>query len=236
MDGDRVAVERFTGRRRSRRMSVILEFSVDPDDFALGQVVGSPEGGVVELERIVPVGGTVMPFFWIEGGEAADVEARVDASDYIENLVALDRVGDRTLYRVDWTGEYEDLIEGISANQGTILEARGDEEWFFRLRFLDHQHVADFYNFCTSHDIPVRVGRVYTLTEESLQGRLFDLTEEQREALVLALRRGYFSTPREVNMDELADELGISQQAFSDRLRRGEETVLRNVLLAADGR
>ncbi|MFC7045991.1 helix-turn-helix domain-containing protein [Halobacteriaceae archaeon GCM10025711] len=217
-------------------MSVLLEFTVDNDDFALGEVLGSADVGVIELERIVPSGETVMPFFWTERSGKAELEASVEGSDYIENLTVLDRVGDRTLYRVAWTGEYEDLIEGITATEGTILEARGNEEWFFRLRFLDHQHVADFYNFCTEHAIPVRVGRVYTLTEESLQGRMFDLTEEQRDALLLALRRGYFATPRGVTMDDLADELGISQQAFSERLRRGEEKILENVLLATGGR
>jgi len=216
-------------------MSVILEFSVDREDFALGQVIGQSNGGTVELERIVPAGEAVVPFFWVENDEQSDLEASVEDSDYIENLVTLDRVGDRTLYRVEWTGEYEDLMEGITSSDGTILEARGNDEWFFRLRFLDHQRVGDFYNFCTEKDIPVRVGRVYTLTEESLQGRMFELTAEQREALVLALRRGYFATPRETNMDDLAAELGISQQAFSDRIRRGEEKILRNVLLSADG-
>lgn len=217
-------------------MSVILEFTIDRHDFALGAALGSSDVGLIELERIVPSGETVMPFFWAERSGKTELEASVEESDYIENLAVLDRVGDRTLYRVEWTGEYEDLIEGITANDGTILEARGDGEWLFRLRFLDHQHVADFYNFCTEHAIPLRVGRVYTLAEQSLQGRVFDLTDEQREALLLALRRGYFATPRGTTMDDLADELGISQQAFSERLRRGEEKVLQNVLLATDGR
>lgn len=212
-------------------MSVILEFTIAREAFALGQVVGGSTEGVVELERIVPVGGIDIPFFWVRGVEESDLEERVAESDYIENLQLLDRVGDRSLYRVEWTGEYEDLIEGLTASESTILEASGDEVWSFRVRFPDHELLADFYTFCTDHDLPIQVGRVYTLTEESLQGRLFDLTQEQREALVLALRRGYFATPREASMDDLAAELDISQQAFSERLRRGTEKVLHNVLL-----
>lgn len=217
-------------------VSVIVEFGVDREEFALGQVVGRTDVAHVELERIVPAAETVMPFFWVEGGEEADLAASVRESDYITNLEVLDRVGDRTLYRVEWTGEYEGLIEGIRAAEGTILEARGDGEWFFRVRFPDHGHVADFYDFCTDHDISLRVGRVHALTEEALRdSRGLDLTDEQREALLLALRRGYFATPRETNMDELAAELDISQQAFSDRLRRGEEAVLTSVLLPDEG-
>ncbi|MFC4552549.1 MULTISPECIES: helix-turn-helix domain-containing protein [Halorussus] len=212
-------------------MSVVVELTVAPDAFALGRALGTQEGMLVELERVVPTPNSVMPFLWIRGADAERLEADVRESAYIENLTPLDRIGDEVLYRVEWTGEYEDLVEGIVRCEGTILEAAGNGQWNFQLRFLDHEHVADFYNYCTDHDITIHVDRVYTLTEESFRSRVFDLTPEQREALVLGLRRGYFSTPREVAMEELADEMGISQQAFSDRLRRGNEKVLTNVLL-----
>jgi predicted DNA binding protein len=47
------------------------------------------------------------------------------------------------------------------------------------------------------------------------------LTARQRETLRLAHERGYFEIPREVTLDDLADELGVSNQAVSERLRRG---------------
>lgn len=212
-------------------MSTILEFTIAPDDFELGRVLAGQEAGRIELERIIPAGNVIIPFFWVSGGEKQVLEADVVRSDYIENLTAIEEVGDQTLYRVEWTGKYEDLLEGINAADATILEARADGKWFFRLRFLDHQRIADFYNFCTEKGLDIHVERVYSLLEESEQGRLLDLTPEQRDALVLALESGYFDTPRKTTMSDLAAELGISQQSFSDRLRRGNEKVLRNVLL-----
>lgn len=211
-------------------MSVILEFTIDQETFELGRVLAGQDAAQVELERIVPAGDAVMPFFWVRGGTRQTLEIDVKESEYIKNLVAVDEIDDNTLYRVEWVSGYEDLVRGIVANRGTILEARGDGEWYFQLRFLDHQHLADFYNYCTANDLDIHVDRVYTLTEESLQGRLFDLTEEQREALVLAVDRGYFATPRETSMGALAEELDISQQSFSDRLRGGNEKILQNVL------
>lgn len=213
-------------------MSVVVEFTVTADSFALGRSLGEQEGMYIELERVVPTPNSVMPFFWVRGGNVEQLERGVRDSDYIENLTALDSVGERILYRVDWTGNYEDLVQGIVKTEGTVLVASGNSEWTFHVRFLDHERVADFYNYCTDHDISIHIERVYSLTEESIRGRSFDLTSEQREALVLALRRGYFATPRDVSMEELSDELDISQQAFSDRLRRGNEQVLRNVLLS----
>jgi predicted DNA binding protein len=67
---------------------------------------------------------------------------------------------------------------------------------------------------------------------DSAGGHRFGLTPDQREALVLALNRGYFATPSEVTLDELADELDISRQALSTRIRRGNESILREVLLS----
>ena len=48
--------------------------------------------------------------------------------------------------------------------------------------------------------------------------------------MVLAYKRGYFDTPRDVTMEDLGDELGISQQAVASRLNRGISAVLGSTL------
>lgn len=209
-------------------MSVILEFTIAPDEFALGRVLsGDVE---VRLERIVPANDTPVPYLWAVGADTERLEGDVEASGRIERLSVVERVGSHTLYRVQWASDDETLLKAINDTGGVILEAHGNDVWSFRLRFLDHQEIAEFYNYCSENDLPIHVERVYTLTEETLQGRVFDLTTQQREALVLALEAGYFATPRETSMAALADELEISQQAFSERVRRGTEKVLANAL------
>ena len=47
-----------------------------------------------------------------------------------------------------------------------------------------------------------------------------DIRAEQREVLNVAVERGYFETPREVTLDELADELELPRSTVSYRLRR----------------
>lgn len=212
-------------------MSVIVEFTIEKEELALGRALSGANGNQIELEQIVPAGDTIIPFFWIEHPDTEGLEVSVAESDYVKNLSRLDTVGHRSLYSVEWTGEYEDLAKGLVETEGTILEATGNGVWEYVVRFTDHDHVGDFYNFCTAHDIPIHVERVYTLTEEALRGRMFDLTNEQREAIVLAIKRGYFATPREVTMEALAEDLDISQQAFSERLRGALEKVLENLFI-----
>lgn len=102
----------------------------------------------------------------------------------------------------------------------------------FRVRFTDHDALAEFQNILIENDVTIHIERIYTFTDETDRRRQFGLSSEQREALVLALQRGYFASPSEVSLDELADELDITKQAVSDRIRRGNEKILETTLLS----
>ncbi|SDQ44062.1 helix-turn-helix domain-containing protein [Natronobacterium texcoconense] len=58
------------------------------------------------------------------------------------------------------------------------------------------------------------------------------LTTKQLEALELAYLRGYYDQPRETSLADLADELGISKSAVSQRLRAAESKLVVAVLQA----
>jgi predicted DNA binding protein len=212
-------------------MSVIVEFSVSTDDFLFGTALATAEGMELTLERIVPTDAALLPFLWATGADFEAFERHVLQDDYVSTLTPLDRLGDSILYRIEWDA-VDDLVSGIGETGGTILETRGNSErWAFRVRFSDHNTLANFYNHCSDHEIPIHLERVYTLTADFDQGHQYQLTPEQREALVLAVQRGYFDSPRKVSLAELAPELDISQQALSSRIRRANEKVLRRTLL-----
>jgi predicted DNA binding protein len=213
-------------------MGVVLEFTISGETFAVGRALGSRPGAHIELERIVPTGDDYAPFFWVDGdGEESSLRDSVEASEHVENLTVLDTVGDRTLYRVTWTGEGEAFLKGIADSGGTVLEGKANGDWSFRVRFADRSDVAGFYDYCEAEGFDIGVDRVYPLTEETREEELPDVSDEQRKALLLALERGYFGDSRNVTTAELAEELGISQQAFSERLRRGNEAALQYMLL-----
>jgi predicted DNA binding protein len=214
-------------------MSVIAEFDISATEFLLGRVLTAEPAMHLELERIVPVSRQVMPYLWASGGDFEVFETEVRASPYVEELLALDRVGERVLYRVEWAEEVESLMYGIAETDATILEAYGNDGWFFRIRFVDHGGLTDFHNYCTDHDISFELRRVYTMADVGRDGLVFDLTDQQREALVLAVREGYYEVPRGTTLDELATEMGISEQAASERIRRAADRVLSAVLLDA---
>jgi predicted DNA binding protein len=214
-------------------MSVILEFTIAAEEFQLGRVLSGPPEMHLELERIVPTGDMIMPFVWATGEDHGSFEEAVRNHSRVKELRVLDTIGDKGLYRIEWDDAPTDLIEAIAESDAVVLEAYGNADWVFRLRFPDHDKLSLFHNAVIERRIPIHIERTYTLTEEIEHGYRFGLSQEQREALVLALRRGYFETPSEVGLDELAEELNITRQALSNRIRRGNRNVLRRVLLTS---
>jgi len=59
-----------------------------------------------------------------------------------------------------------------------------------------------------------------------MQGTYQNLTEKQREALEAAYAVGYYDVPKTGQLADIARELDLTQQAVSERLRRGISAML----------
>lgn len=55
------------------------------------------------------------------------------------------------------------------------------------------------------------------------------ITEKQRKAIEVAFEEGYYETPREADLGDLADRLGVSRSAVSQRLTAAESTLMEQV-------
>lgn len=70
-----------------------------------------------------------------------------------------------------------------------------------------------------------RLSRIKDIDDEqstTVTLELYDLTVKQREAATTAVSAGYYQTPREATIGELAAEIGISKSAMSQRLNAVE--------------
>ncbi|RBI59687.1 bacterio-opsin activator [halophilic archaeon] len=214
-------------------MSIIAEISIPATEFRFGEALTRGPPAHIELERLIPSEEMAIPYIWVECEDIEDFERSLREFRQVTNLKRLDRLDHnhgRTLYRIEWD-EKQDLLVGILTVHGAILEAHGGNEWKFQLRFDDHDRLAEFYNFCMDTNITLRLDRVFSLSEAYRHGRMFELTPRQREALVLAAKLGYFETPSRATLNEIGEELGISSQAASKRIRGGVEKLVTNGLL-----
>lgn len=212
-------------------MSVIVEFTLPAESFPFGRSTSGDADVRVQLERLVPLKEARIPFIWATGENFDQFETHLRESEIVKHVEALTHVGDSVLYYVEWYTDKETFLNGISDRNGAIMEAHGGSAWSFTIRFRDHADLTAFHQFYQSHDFPVHIDRVYAPDETSRTEYGLGLTPEQRDTLILAVKNGYFSVPRETNLEEIAEEVGITKQAASERVRRGAETVLRKSLI-----
>lgn len=212
-------------------MSVIAEFTVPAEEFALTATLRAAPEMIVDVERVVAhADERVMPFFWVRGGDYEEFETTVRDDPSVRDVTLLDEYDDGDLYRAEWTQNVESLVYAYLEIGATILEATGRAEtWELQMRFSDGELVSDFRDYCAGRGINYELKRLYRPTEPMAGGQQ-GLSPKQRDALMAAFEAGYFDVPRSATMDGLADELGISQQSFSKRLRRAHRNLVANAL------
>ena len=123
----------------------------------------------------------------------------------------------------------------IAAVNGISLDWTNDGvAWTVRVWLPDREALASLWEYATDHDIEFVLERVSDYGDAGDGGS--GLTTAQREAILLALEMGYFEEPRGATLEEVADELAISQPAAGGLLRRGlRRLVVSTVAVNADG-
>lgn len=211
-------------------MTLFGAFLVDAEQFPLSRTLQDSPEIVIEVERVVATDELVTPYFWMTGGSVDAFEEAAADDPTMDELRRLDTFDDGTLYRADWT-EHGDVLAFAYTQVGTtILEATGqDRQWELRMQFDGRDHLEQFRTHLHTNELVFTLTELHEINHARSPGQ-YGLTEKQEEALVTAWDMDYFETPREVTLSAIAEELGISEQALSNRLRRGYETLIANTL------
>lgn len=212
-------------------MSVIATIEVPADDFTLGGVL-TPDSSIrIRLERIIPMGNSFMPYVWISNESLEGLAETLEQEADITSVQELDTVNGETLVRIVWAENIDGFVTAIMQSDGKILNAIAEHEtWTFQLRFDTHDDLTAFYHHCVDAGIPVDLQSVHNPGLPQAAGLGLGLTDAQRETLLYALEAGYFEVPRRVNLTDLSEDLGVSDTAISQRLRRGISSLLRVTL------
>lgn len=211
-------------------MATVMEFTSPADEFPLGSVFESLPGVTVELERLIPHETFIIPYFWVRGAEADDIEATFKDHAGVTNIKLIDSVENEYLMRAEWKREYVGVLSALAEIQIVVLSGVGTADgWRFEVRSESREEIGEFRTYCQENDIPIDITAVHALLP--IGGEGYELTEAQREALELAYERGYFNTPREATLEDVATELGITQQSLSSRLKRGHRRLIDATLI-----
>ncbi|MFC7138366.1 bacterio-opsin activator domain-containing protein [Halosimplex aquaticum] len=212
-------------------MSVIGEFTVPAESFALADALRSAPEMRVEADRHATHSPReVLPFLWATGGDFEAFRRELDASPSVETVSVAERTDGERMYRLTWAKPFRDLIHDMIDHHAAIIEAAASgEQWSLRLRFAEEEMVSAFQEHFEETGRRFEVRSLWR--PSGPRQREFGLTAEQYEALAAAVREGYFQVPREATATDLGDRLDISANAASQRVRRGSAALVRSALL-----
>lgn len=208
-------------------MSLLAEFEVPPDEVALAATLRELPAAAVEFERQVPTADGPLPHLWMRGAARSAFESHAAGDPTVDSLVHIGELDGDHVYRVVLR-DPGPFVRGLRAD-AAILRMEGTAGgWHCSLRFDSQSALEYFRAYCERHDLRFGLTRLADGTSRSVDNH--GVTAAQREALSIALERGYFEVPRGCTMAEIAEDLGVSTRAASERLRRGHANLVGGVL------
>lgn len=222
-------------------MSILTEFIIPADEFVLADTLTTTPEVRIEIKRVVGNDSHVTPYFWAFGEDFDTFEQALREDDMVREVLTLeeqkgqlghDENEEERFYRVTWQMSVPNLITAVSDAKATVLEAvsADDDRWEVKILFPSREALSEFQDCCLKHDFSFQPQRVYQPENPEEQAE-YDVTPDQQEALEAAYHAGYFDIPRDRTLTELADDLDISRNALSARLRRGHRNLLSNTLI-----
>lgn len=198
------------------------------DSPILEEALQAVPGTSAVHEQIYAGGDDIHFLFWATGPDLEAFGSAVEGDPTVEASTVLVESGDRRLYRVRLAPAGRDVVTFPTWGDLNLvlLDLRGTVDgWQLRFYLPDRDRLLEFIEACEARDLRFSVGAIYTAAEDpEPAGHV--LTGEQREALRAALEMGYFDVPRSADLADVADRLGRSSQATSERLRRGMARLL----------
>jgi predicted DNA binding protein len=211
-------------------MSVLTEFTVPADEFILYGTLKEISDIYVEIERVVANSEYVTPYVWASADSFERFEQALGEDETVTSMTLLEDHDTERFYRVSWRQRTGTVGHAVSKLKASILEATNDgNEWDLKLLFPSESSLTKFHDYCSDYGLSFRLTRLYESRHPNAFGK-YEVTPNQREALMVALDLGYFNIPREATLEHVAEELDISPNALSTRLRRGHANLITNTL------
>ncbi|WP_435117992.1 helix-turn-helix domain-containing protein [Halolamina sp. C58] len=209
-------------------MSLIAELRLADAQLVLRPSLEAAPGMTLKREWATAADRTADPmlFVWASGGDFEAFEAALPEDPTIGEHECIDDRGDRRLYRVTVNREVTTNPTPIDRETGASrlsIETTVDGA-VLEVRLPNREALSEYISRLRESGFTVDLLRAHDADDGG--GSEYGLSEKQTEALREALHAGYYEVPRETDLGTLAEEFDISEQALSERLRRGVSSVL----------
>ncbi|OYR42952.1 DNA-binding protein [Halorubrum sp. Ib24] len=210
-------------------MSIIVTLHVEHERLALVPTLRRLDGADIEVvtQGTTDPGSSEFPFL-VEYGDRDGLERALESDPTVGEYELIEWSDGTGVYYIEHTSETELISTAVSDANGFLIHTESERNgWLVRLLLPDRAALSDVWDHATENGMQLDIVEIHD-NETTDSGPSYGLTDEQRQTLLIAYENGYFVEPREMSLDELADELGLSSTAVSGRLRRG----MRNLVAA----
>lgn len=185
-----------------------------------------PDGIGFEFEQMAAVGCQQRPSVKVRDSDNATPDRNWLTGSSVRDVSVIGMTTVGPVFSFRWADRPPRLFERVHAANGDILAANAEEDtWRFQLRFPNERAASEFYRADGALARELNILSVSgDFDDES--SRLGTPSEKQQAALKLAFELGYFEVPRRTTLEDVAHQLGISDTALSQRLRRGMNQLL----------
>lgn len=209
-------------------MATVAVVTIPADEMALSDTLGQLPECHFRVEETAFTDTDDFVHLWITCDDCSSIGGVLDADSSVRDHSIVKEAGAEQLYRVELTDRMLLPREVIHRVDGTISEAYGhDGEWTLEVRFADREAVSKTAEQFDRFDVEATYESITELDQDA--GELPNrVTGRQREVLRTAIDEGYYEIPRQVTLEELAEELDVSHQALSECLRRAQKQLAQN--------
>jgi predicted DNA binding protein len=172
---------------------------------------------------------------WSSGGDFGAFEDGLADDPTVADATVLAEVSGHRLYQVALTPrgeEYMTYHAWADLDSVFVSADRVGDGWRVRIRFPDRDCLRQYVDYCEEQGLTFDLRQLYDA--KGPESTSFGLTDRQRETLRTAAEMGYYEVPRRVELEDLAEVLGVSRQAVSERLRRATGALARATVFRGD--
>lgn len=222
-----------TGRGRG---VIITEFGFQSP--VLRESFDAVPGATVTQEQFDAVDeSNVRLLVWVEGDDLGEFRGAMAEDPSVDGVDELTDVGERRLYQLQLSpeGTRASVYPKLSEVGGVVRSMEGGQDgWTCTAMFPDKDALGALRSFLREQDATFTLNTLFS-EPGSFEESEIRLTDEQQSTVHRALEGGYYDIPRETQLTELSDELDISHQACSERLRRAHESLAEAAVTESGG-
>jgi predicted DNA binding protein len=214
-------------------MSITAKLHIEHERLALVPTLQRLEDVTIQVvpQGTTDPGSSTFPFL-VTYHDRAALERAFDEDPTVADYEPVEWTDGQGVYYIEHTPVTKLISRTVTEVNGFLVhtETKGNG-WLVRLLLPDREALNAVWNFADENDINLTIIEVYG-NEDAGGGQSYGLTEEQRDTLRITYREGYFNEPRDVSLQEVAEELDLSSTAVSGRLRRGMRNLIAATILA----